>query len=82
MAYRKGDLKLTSDPDGPGPIFDSRVGYGATVEGAYLPHSCDEWYVGGIPELKALIADAQEAINRLLEHGHKLPPLDPDQGSV
>lgn len=29
--------------------------------GAYLPHSCDEWYIGGKAEIEALIADLTEA---------------------
>lgn len=30
--------------------------------GAYLPHSCDEWYIGGRAEIEALIADLKKAL--------------------
>lgn len=28
----------------------------------YLPHSCDEWVIGGREEVEALIADLQELL--------------------
>ena len=31
----------------------------------YLPHSCDEWIIGGIPEVKALIQDLAAALHKL-----------------
>ena len=31
------------------------------ARGCCLPHSCDEWVIGGIPEIEAMIADLQEA---------------------
>jgi len=49
-ARRKDDLK------------DSlRVGF----YGAYLPHSCQEWFIGGPDEIRALIADLNEALVQL-----------------
>lgn len=30
---------------------------------AYLPHSCDEWIIGGRENIKALIADLQEMLD-------------------
>jgi hypothetical protein len=33
----------------------------ATVEGAYLPHSCDKWVIGGAREIDALIEDLRAA---------------------
>lgn len=30
--------------------------------GAYLPHSCDEWYIGGRVEIEALIVDLKKAL--------------------
>lgn len=32
---------------------------------AYLPHSCDEWVIGGPDEIRALIADLQAALAKL-----------------
>lgn len=33
--------------------------------GAYLPHSCDEWFIGGREEVEALVADLQKALEVL-----------------
>ena len=30
--------------------------------GAYLPHSCDQWYIGGRAEVEAIISDLQDAL--------------------
>jgi hypothetical protein len=32
---------------------------------AFLPHSCDEWVIGGPDELRALIEDAQAVLARM-----------------
>lgn len=32
---------------------------------AYLPHSCDEWVIGGPEEIRQMIADLQEALATL-----------------
>lgn len=32
---------------------------------AYLPHSCDEWVIGGKEEVEAMIADLQEILEKL-----------------
>lgn len=29
---------------------------------AYLPHSCDSWIIGGVPQILALIADLENAL--------------------
>ena len=45
--YKKGEVKITTSPS-------------AEVERcAFLPHSCDEWVIGGPNEVKQLIADLQ-----------------------
>jgi hypothetical protein len=41
-----------------------------TGEGAYLPHSCNEWMIGGPEEIAALISDL-EAAKALLEEREK-----------
>lgn len=37
----------------------------ANPEAFYLPHSCDEWVIGGIEEAGQLIEDLQLAIEKL-----------------
>jgi len=32
---------------------------------AYLPHSCDEWVIGGVEQIKTLIEDLQGALKQL-----------------
>ena len=39
----------------------------------YLPHSCDEWVIGGPEQIQALIADLQEALSKLGQ-GASTPP--------
>lgn len=34
-------------------------------QGAYLPHSCDEWFIGGREEVEAMIADLTAALEKL-----------------
>lgn len=82
--YRKGDLKLTlqpcehktcndlscfEDPSGLRKILPDSRQDGAQMVGAFLPHSCQEWVIGGINELDALIDDAQAAILELQRRG-------------
>lgn len=33
----------------------------------FLPHSCDEWTIGGIDQAEELIADLKELIKKLKE---------------
>jgi len=54
--YTKGTLKVASG----GNLEDEDFDYCFLPKGTvYLPHSCDEWVVGGPDEAKALIADLQ-----------------------
>jgi hypothetical protein len=41
-------------------VRDSRGGR-ETAEGAYLPHACEEWVIGGPREIDALIRDLEAA---------------------
>ena len=52
MAYRKGDI-LT------GKIWSEETSV------IYLPHSCDEWVIGGISEAEQMIEDLKIAIEKL-----------------
>ena len=38
--------------------MDTKLGAGV----AYLPHSCDEWVVGGAEEVRSLIGDLEELL--------------------
>ena len=52
-------------------VRDARgKGCGETMSqrtGAYLPHSCDEWYIGGADEVRAMISDLSAALIALEE---------------
>jgi hypothetical protein len=78
--YRKDDLQITTQAqqndedgwDGAGPINDCRTlkrhGFGSSVAAVgmtYLPHSCEEWVIGGRKEIEMLIADLQKALSRI-----------------
>ena len=78
MAYNPGDLRLLDPPcptmekdgfcdeDHVHLIADSRGDYANRGSPrAYLPHSWDEWVIGGPKEIEALIADLQEALKQM-----------------
>lgn len=63
MAYIKGELRLDEDF-----LYDARADEeDGQVDGAqaYLPHSCDEWIIGGLKEIDDLIADLNDARAKL-----------------
>lgn len=76
MPYRRGDLKLAGlcpDEESLGHCShelehddetprDSRDNYRGLISGAYLPHSCDQWVIGGPEEIQALISDLRLAL--------------------
>jgi len=44
-------------------LFDARGDYGPPANGSvYLPHSCDQWVIGGPEQIRALIADLEKAL--------------------
>lgn len=60
MAYHKGDISIEktwcdANEDGGYDWPDKR-----TV--ILLPHSCEDWVIGGVEEAQQMIADLQEAI--------------------
>jgi hypothetical protein len=68
--YEAGDMTL-SDKHGcslakdlDAKILDGKAnnydGYDFQV--AYLPHSCDEWVIGGAQQVRQMIADLQQAL--------------------
>lgn len=42
------------------------------THGAFLPHSCDEWEIGGPEQIRALISDLQRAL-AVLESPTRVP---------
>lgn len=73
--YRQGEVRTTTasclDADESGYCFEddhkhrlrdsrSKNVYGALT--AYLPHSCDEWVIGGVDEIKQMIADLKATL--------------------
>lgn len=74
--YRTGDLEIVwerpftyeGDDDAQEPIYDARpgVGYSPPYPVVKLPHSCEGWVIGGIPQLRQFIADAQRVYDRML----------------
>lgn len=49
-------------------VGDSRDSGDYRIENAaYLPHSCNEWVIGGPMEIRSLIEDLQIALQKLTE---------------
>lgn len=70
MPYRSGDLKVvTGELDAEGyplqvePNFDARAdeekeeSYRVSPGAVFLPHSCQEWVIGGLEQVEAMLAD-------------------------
>lgn len=53
--YAKGELKIIE-------INGDKIVYEAA-----LPHSCDEWFIGGVQEIDDLISDLIEAKKEIIE---------------
>lgn len=75
--YRKGELKITvppceeaaADPDG--TCFSDEHAHTifgdpkAPVGTAFLPHSCDEWVIGGKEQIQELIDDLLAVLDKM-----------------
>jgi hypothetical protein len=62
--YQKGDIQIISD----GWQRDARTGEfedSTPIGGVMLPHSCQEWIIGGREQAEALIADLQGILETL-----------------
>ena len=69
--YRTGDVEIVptsenldpEDSDGYSP-YDARAEDGERVTCPYvhLPHSCDDWIIGGPEQVEAMIADLTAAL--------------------
>lgn len=62
MAYKKGQVEY-------GDIWV--YGEDVTPQGFMLPHSCNDWEIGGRKEAEDLIADLQELIKKHYPEGKK-----------
>ena len=51
-----------------GDVMDSSTGDYKNFYAIYLPHSCDEWVIGGKAEARQLIVDLEEAIKIFEAH--------------
>jgi len=79
--YDKGDLQITQPPCAPQlkgemcnrystdmhfhQILDSREDAYIVHPCAFLPHSCDEWVIGGPQRIQALIDDLTAALEAI-----------------
>lgn len=54
MSYKKGDIQI-------GKTFDLRED-SKLKRSIHLPHSCEEWVIGGVNEAELMILDLQDAI--------------------
>ena len=62
--YKPGDLKILGRHQR--RIYDSSTfEFYSKTEGAYLEHRCEEWYIGGPEQIRALIADLQRALETM-----------------
>lgn len=70
--YEPGEVKIAwrapspdfEDVADPG-VLAYDYGDGTEYPVAYLPHSCDEWVIGGPAAVRALIADLEAALTRM-----------------
>jgi hypothetical protein len=49
--------------------FRGRKNYIAPELAVYLPHSCDEWVIGGVAEIELMVADLQNALSQIKSEG-------------
>ena len=67
--YKKGKLKITDRPCNEAYEYGCCENlnhchqiHGKTGLFVYLPHSCDEWLIGGKEQIKYLIEDLEEIL--------------------
>ena len=75
--YKKGDLRLVDFRPNHEGYHSSEFGHVHLIDDtrddlddigapcAYLPHSCDEWVIGKPENIKQMIEDLREAIERI-----------------
>lgn len=62
--YKKGLVKFGRTLDTQTDDYDSGIW-------AHLPHSCDDWVIGGVEEINFLIADLQILREEILKRPTK-----------
>ena len=64
--YHKGDVKLVEPQHW---ITDAKDNNYSRIMApcAYLEHSCDEWAIGGIENIKQMITDLQDVLKEMGE---------------
>jgi hypothetical protein len=65
--YKKGDIQISSDKWTSDARMDSGFERDVPDGVAMLPHSCDEWIIGGREQVEALIEDLQGVLDKLPE---------------
>lgn len=71
--YKKGDLRISTPPYDEGKCKEAEDGVCYNEEHkhidddviAFLPHSCDEWEIGGPEQIREMIEDLQDALERI-----------------
>ncbi len=79
LMYTKGDLGIAIKKEyGIWPVEDSRAyaedsrAYVKVKENqVFLPHSCDEWIIGGPENVEMLIIDLQKYLNGEYDNSHE-----------
>ncbi len=69
MAYTKGELKYDSNS---GSYYHDEDDKQIEVAEFYLPHSCDNWVIGGIKEARLLLEELTILINAYEDEEDKL----------
>ena len=55
MSYKTGDIDF-------GDAYDASNDYSEEKGCFFLPHSCDDWVIGGLEEAKQMVIDLAEKI--------------------
>lgn len=80
MSYHTGDVTLLLEPKKEAwPVSDSTKDYETCpCPVVFLPHSCEEWIIGGEKEVQLMIHDLLEAL-RQMGRSPMPNPLTPEQ---
>ena len=79
--YEPGEVTVWLEPEIDEDGFDERwlgmtPGEEIDFPICFLPHSCDEWIIGGPAEVKAMIGDLEQALAMMLTVAAR-PPSTP-----
>jgi hypothetical protein len=68
---KDGDCNIENHPH----PTDARDNYERVYGEVFLPHSCEEWVIGGPEEIRMLIRDLEEALVTLQPHQRPARPV-------